>query len=78
MLEAPVLCFKIEAVTRLSKWIEDHLRFWMRALVYLRYTLNVKRFVEKCVVEYVGLIRTIGGWMTGNWQVRDCKWDDCV
>ena len=34
--EAPVLCFKIEAIAKLSKWIEDHLRFWIRAFIYFR------------------------------------------
>ena len=32
--EAPVLCFKIEAVAKLAKWIEDNMRYWIRALIY--------------------------------------------
>ncbi|CAB4014386.1 calcium channel flower homolog [Paramuricea clavata] len=38
-LEAPVLCFKIEAFAKLSKWVEDHVRFWIRAFIYLCFAL---------------------------------------
>ncbi|XP_028408339.1 calcium channel flower-like [Dendronephthya gigantea] len=37
--EAPVLCFKIEAIAKLSKWIEEHLKFWIRAFIYFCFAL---------------------------------------
>jgi hypothetical protein len=32
--EAPVLCFNIESLAKLSKWIDEHVRFWIRGFIY--------------------------------------------
>lgn len=34
-LEAPILCGYFTTLVKLSDWVEDHFRFWMRAALYL-------------------------------------------
>lgn len=38
-LEAPILCTNFPTLVKMSDWVEDHFKFWMRAALYLGFSL---------------------------------------